>query len=203
MRNRRDENERTLPAFFLYRRVLFPHCTLDVKVSPVLAGSIRESSEMVVIPLRYMLGLAFTRGVIGTRATVESLQEDGTDFRLRFKGQGRVRVKKVRSLRDAVFTDLESGPEPADAERHEMLRRKAQELIFLVNVDSSDRLIKLLGFISSLRQFSDFVGNYFVLAYSRRKKLLDTIDAGKRAGRLIAMLDAIIRDLKKKKGLAP
>jgi ATP-dependent Lon protease len=202
MWNRRDENKLTLPVFYLYRRVLFPHCTLDVKVSPALAGRLSESAEMVVIPLRYMAGLAFTRGVMGTRARVDSLREDGTEFRLQFKGLSRVKVKKVRSLRDAVFTELENGPETVDPERHEMLRRKAQELIFLVNVDSSDRLIKLLGFISSLRQFSDFVANYFVLAYSRRKKLLNTVDPGKRADRLMTMLESIIRDLKKKKGLA-
>lgn len=201
MWNRRHENEKALPVFFLYGKVLFPHCSIEVKTKSDLAERLEAGGEAVVLPVRHMLDLAFSRGKTGTLARVVSLEKQESLFRIEFKGLRRVRVRKVGTLRNASFTELEDVPEAPDIVRLETLRRKAQELIFLVNIDRSDKLIHLLEFIASLRQLSDFVGNYFVLGFPPRRKLLDIVDPGKRADRLLVMLGDIIRDLKKKKGL--
>jgi len=198
---KRPDTDATLPLFFLYRKVLFPHCSMEVKLKPGPAGDLRENGEAVVLPVRTMLGLAFARGRTAVRARVAKVDDSGGLRRVEFQGLGRVKILRITDLKYAAYLDVPEGHGEADQEWLEKLRRKAQELVFLINVDTSDRLIHLLEYIVSLGQLSDFLANYFVLRFSRRQRLIRIADPVKRADLLISLLDKIIKAYKKKKGI--
>ena len=84
------------------------------------------------------------------------------------------------------------------------LRKKAQELVFLINIEESDKLIKLLGYIVDLAQMTDFISNYFVMDFRTRYRLYRQVDIQKRGEMLAETLDELIRhyDNKKEKTLS-
>lgn len=190
-----------LPVFFLYRRVVFPFCPLEIKSANPLPEDIGEGGEIIVLPVKNMMGLVFSRGSTGVRSQVLSAVREADHYRIKFQGIRRVHIKKVQSLKTAEFYELshEDGEECRDL--LEQLRKKAQELIFLINTDTSDRLIRLLEYIADLSQLTDFIGNYFVLDFPRRLKLMKTLSTERRARLLVKMLVDIIAYYKKKKGI--
>jgi ATP-dependent Lon protease len=135
------------------------------------------------------------------RSQVLSAVREADHYRIKFQGIRRVHIKRVKSLKTAEFYELsqEDGVECRDL--LEQLRKKAQELIFLINTDTSDRLIRLLEYIADLSQLTDFIGNYFVLDFPRRLKLMKTLSTERRARLLVKMLVDIIAYYKKKKGI--
>jgi len=86
-----------------------------------------------------------------------------------------------------------------NADITEKLRKKAQELIFLINVDESDKLIHLLNFISDGVQLSDFIANYFILDYNERVALLNTTDVTSRINTLLQLLTMLIDNIQHKR----
>lgn len=193
---------KNFPVFFLYRRVVFPFCPLEIKTANPLPEDIGEGGEIVVLPVKNMLGLMFTRGSTGVRSQVLSSVREADHYRIKFQGIHRVRIKKIESLKTAVCYEPSPEDEGDSREVLEHLRRKAQELIFLINTDTSDRLIQLLEYISDLSQLTDFIGNYFVLDFKRRLKLMKTPSPRRRAELLVNMLVDIIAFYKKKKGIS-
>jgi ATP-dependent Lon protease len=192
----------SLPVFFLYRRVVFPFCPLEIKSSSPLPDDIGEGGEIIVLPVKNMLGLVFSRGSTGVRSQVLSVAREENHYRIKFQGIRRVQVKKVRSLKTAEFYEPAGEDEGEPRNSLELLRKRAQELIFLINTDTSDRLIRLLEYIPDLSQLTDFIGNYFVLDFTRRIKLIKTFSARRRAELLVKMLENIIVFYKKKKGIS-
>ncbi len=192
---------RHLPVFFLYRRVVFPFCPLEIQAANPLPENIDEGSEVIVLPVRNMMGLVFSRGSTGVRSQVLTAVRETDHYRIKFQGICRVHIRKVRSLKTAEFCELSRETEGEFRNVLEQLRKKAQELIFLINTDTSDRLIQLLEYISDLSQLTDFIGNYFILDFPRRLKLIHTFSAEKRARLLVKMLVDTISHYKKKKGI--
>jgi len=82
---------------------------------------------------------------------------------------------------------------------NEELRKKSQELIFLINVEESDKLIKLLNYIFDLNQMTDFISNYFVMDFPARYRLYNETDTKKRSHMLLSELTALINRLTKKR----
>ncbi len=191
-----------LPVFFLYRRVVFPFCPLEIKSANPLPEDIGEGGEVIVMPVKNMVGLVFSRGNTGVRSQVLSAVREADHYLIKFQGIRRVHIKKVRSLKTAEFYEFLQEDERECRDVLEQLRKKAQELIFLINTDTSDRLIRLLEYIADLSQLTDFIGNYFVLDFPRRLKLLKTLSPERRAQLLVKMLVDIISYYKKKKGIS-
>jgi hypothetical protein len=79
------------------------------------------------------------------------------------------------------------------------LRKKSQELVFLINVEESDKLIKLLNYIVDLNQMTDFIANYFVMDFRKRYRLYNEIGVKKRGLLLIFELSELISDMTKKR----
>lgn len=191
-----------LPVFFLYRRVVFPFCPLEIKSANPLPEDIGEGGEIIVLPVKNIMGLVFSQGSMGVRSQVLAAVREGDHYRIKFQGIRRVHIKKVRSLKTAEFYELPREGVGECRDVLEQLRKKAQELIFLINTDTSDRLIRLLEYIADLSQFTDFIGNYFVLDFPRRLKLIKTPSPERRAQLLVKMLVNIIASYKKKKGIS-
>ncbi len=191
-----------LPVFFLYRRVVFPFCPLEIKSANPLPEDIGEGGEIIVVPVKNMMGLVFSRGSMGVRTQVLSVVREADHYRIKFQGIRRVHIKKVRSLKTAEFYEFLQEDEGECRDVLEQLRKKAQELIFLINTDTSDRLIRLLEYIVDLSQLTDFIANYFVLDFPRRLKLMKTPSPERRAQLLVKMLVDIIVQYKRKKGIS-
>ncbi len=191
----------TLPVFFLYKKALFPHCSLEAALKPGQAGDLRENDEAAVVPVRSVLGPFFSRGRAAVKARVAGVSESGGNRRVELYGLGRVKIIKLIDLKYALCRGVPELSGDDDREWLEKLRRKAQELVFLINVDTSDRLINLLEYIAGLGRLTDFLANYFILRFSRRVLLVKTADPVKRARILFSFLEKIIEAYKKKKGI--
>lgn len=190
-----------LPVFFLYRRVVFPYCPLEIKTLNPLPGGLQEGADVVVLPIRNMFGMIFQWRRTGILSRVVSFHRQNDHYTVKFQGIRRVKILRVKLFEIAEFCELPEESESALWPVLESLRKKAQELIFLINTDTSDRLIQLLEYIPNLSQLTDFIANYFVLDFPRRFKLLRTYDIKKRAELLFAILVDIIANYKKKKGI--
>lgn len=192
--------QRTLKTFFLKRKIIFPYCTLAVFVKPTEdSKEIRAGDRILAVPVRSTLDMAWRRKRLATLSEVVETKADGESIKITLKGLVRVNVTKFTTYRSAEFLTLT----PRTAESHdgtnETLRKKAQELVFLINVEESDKLIKLLNYILDLNQMTDFIANYFVMDFPARYRLYREIDVANRSRMLTVELTSLIRRLTKKR----
>lgn len=184
--------------YHLYRRVLFPNCSITVKTGPGAAEEIHKGDIVLVLPIRTAFDILIPWRKTATLAEVTDIRTSDTMYTIVFRGISRVRIHNVERFKRGTYSAIEErGSE--DAEHYvELLRKKSQELIFLINVEESDRLIHLLNYLSDLNQFADFIANYFVMNFQRRYALLRETDLTKRAEVLLKILEELIIKMKKK-----
>ncbi len=189
-----------LNIFYLKRKVIFPYCTMSVLLKKTgVSGDIARGDRILSYPIRWYPDIIFYKKRIATLSEVAEVEDTDTRVRLQLKGLLRVRINSIDKLQNAQFTIIENSPIHTDAFLLEELRKKAQELIFLINVDESDRLIDLLNYIIDLNQITDFISNYFILDFRKRMKLYYELDVQKRGYRLLEQLDTLITGMKKKR----
>jgi ATP-dependent Lon protease len=193
----KDDNTK---LFYLKKKVLFPHCTIAVtlKKSP-LSSSLKKNDKILVFPTRYFFDMLFLRRKISTLAEIMEIQETGNHIKLQLKGLARARVIKARSLHLANYIIIDPAPLSNKSKIAKELRIKAQELIFIINVHESDRLIELINYLVDVSQITDFIGNYFVLDYQLRLNLLNESDVKKRSTMVLEKLQELIEKISLKK----
>lgn len=194
MDSARPMKQDAVHIFFLKKKVLFPDCTLAVSVGRSEAsGELRKGDRVLVAPLRFTLDLLRFRPRIATIAEVTEVRADLKTVRMSLKGLMRVRLTETINFKKGRYELLEAGAVESHESIGEELRKKSQELVFLINVEESDRLIGLLNYIVGLNQLTDFIANYFVLDFPARYRLYNETDIKKRSRMLISDLDALMR----------
>ncbi|TAL35266.1 MAG: hypothetical protein EPN93_10730 [Spirochaetes bacterium] len=189
-----------LPLVYLYRKVVFPHCNLAFPVRSKSAARLKQGEKICALPVRGLRDFLPFRARLATIAEVLDVKGEGETAEITVKGVSRARIVKLAGVFSAIVKPVpEEGGAQLERVREE-LRKKAQELIFLINVDESDKLIHLLNFLVNLHQLTDFISNYFILRLPRRFEVFMETDVEKRAGMLLSTLDVLIDELKNKRG---
>lgn len=189
-----------LHIFFIKKNVLFPNCTLAVSVKKTdVSQEVNTGDRVLVVPLRFSLDLPRSRNRMATLSEVTEVRIDLRATRISMKGLARVKLTKIVNFKKGRFEQLK----PDAVEPHETiseeLRKKSQELIFLINVEESDKLINLLNYIYDLNQMTDFISNYFILDFPARYRLYNETDLKKRSHMLLGDLAALINRLTEKR----
>ncbi len=189
-------DQKTLKIFFINKKVLFPHCTTKVQLSQsTFSDSLKKGDNLIVYPIRNIFDIILIKRRVATFAEILEIDRDQFKKNIHLKGISRVHVKKIKGMHEASYEIINSDNGSSDQELLKELRKKAQELVFLINVKESDRLIELMNFLFELNQITDFIANYFVLDYKLRIELLNSTDIKKRSTRLLVKLNQLIKKM--------
>ncbi len=190
----------TLRTFYLKRKVIFPYCTLAVFIRPSSESkNIKKGDRILSVTVRSSIDLLWPRKRLATLAEVMDVQTDDKTVKIMLRGLSRVKILKIIKFKLAEFEHLKIQGAGPHAKLIEELRKKSQELIFLINVEESDKLIKLLNYIVDLNQLTDFISNYFVMDFPARYRLYNETDIIKRSHMLLLELTILISKLTKKR----
>lgn len=190
-------NSEALRIFLLKKKVLFPHSNQNMIISKTaLSAELRAGDRIIAFSIRTLFDIFLLKRRVATLAEITEIITDKDTLRLQVKGICRVRIRSFRRFREAYYITLESAPVKNEMVLCRELRTKAQELIFLINVDESDRLIALLNFLSDLSQISDFIANYFILDNRLRIALLNETDITRRCEKLNSIITKLINNFK-------
>jgi len=190
-----------IKLFYLRKKVLFPHCTISVTLKKsALSSSLKKNEKILVFPTRYFFDMLFLRRRISTLAEILEIEETLNHIKLQLKGLARAKVTSARNLHLADYIVIDPNPvSNKNGKISKELRIKAQELIFIINVNESDRLIELINYLVDVSQITDFIGNYFVLDYQLRLKLLNEDDVDKRSRMVLKKIQELIEKISLKK----
>ncbi len=196
-------DDTNIKIFYLKKKVVFPHSTITVVLTQSPSSAeIRKGETLVAYPVRTLLDFVFHRGRTATASEVLTVEKRDMSVVLTLKGIRRVRLKKIISYKYAVFEEIESGDLALHEDLVEELRKKCQEVIFLINVNESDNLIKLMNFISSIDQLTDFIANYFILDFRHRYRIFSEPDHKKRVSMILKVLNGLIGKISQKRTAA-
>lgn len=191
-------NTGPINIFYLKKKVLFPHCSVFVRMRRSKHTlSLSQGDQIIVYSLRNIADLLFVKKRISTLAEITSVENEKKYIRFQVKGIKRVRVTSLRRFFEACYAEIPDKQAQQDPALTKELRKKAQELIFLINVEESDRLIELMNFLVDLGQITDFISNYFVLDDGMRNDLLNETDVSARSRLLQKKIQQIIEKIGK------
>lgn len=186
-------DQKTAKIFILSRKVLFPHCNAVVQIRhSTFTDSLNQGDMIIAYPVRNIFDILLIKRRVSTYAEITGIESSEERITLQLKGLSRVKVKKVKRIHEATFTTVQSGDGNFDLELLKEIRKKTQELVFLINVDESDKLISLMNFLYDLNQITDFIANYFILDFRYRIDLLNDADVKTRSIKLLHKLDQLI-----------
>ncbi len=188
-----------IKIFYIKRRIIFPGSTVKVELKSPGADTVMKGNTILAFPVKTILSLFMAKKRVATICEVVNTQREMNSVKIELRGLERVFIKKIYRLRTADYEEIGNKSVSSYPERLNSLKRKAQELIFLINVDESDKLISLLNYISDLGQMTDFIANYFVLDISRRYELFTLTDTEERSDTLLTVLDKLIHDINSKR----
>lgn len=188
--------EKKLPVAYLYKKVVFPFCNLTFHSRSKRYRGLKPGDHLIAFPIHTLWDVLSHRRRIGTLSEVVEAKSEGETTTVQVKGLERARIKKLHRLFCASYEVVERQGEMSQDRLREDLRKKSQELVFLINMEESDKLIHLLNFLVNPHQLTDFISNYFVLKFPRRLEMFNELDVDKRARDLIGILGGIISELK-------
>lgn len=188
--------------FYLKKKVLFPHCTITVTLRKSgFSSALKKGEKILVFSTRYFFDILFLKKQISTLAEISEITKTSNHINLQLKGIARARITKSMGLHLAEYHVIEPDPETnKNTKIAKELRIKAQELIFIINVNESDRLIELINYLVDVSQISDFIGNYFVLDYQLRLELLNETNVKERSSKVLSKLQELIEKISMEKG---
>jgi ATP-dependent Lon protease len=190
----------TYKIFYLKKQVIFPYCSLVVFVRPSEESkSIQKGDRVLAYTIRSTLDVLWYRGRTATVSEVVDVREDGKAVKIFLKGLSRVSLKRIIRYKHAESEPLPEGTEGMSDAMRNGLRKKSQELVFLINVEESDKLITLLNYIVDPAQMTDFISNYFIMDFRTRCRLYNQPDILKRGEMLLVSLDGMIGRMTKKR----
>jgi len=187
---------RRAKIFYLKKRVLFPYCTLPVSLRPSdQSNAIHEGDSILAFSITSIFDIIFHQGKMATLAEVTEIERSDQKVTMKLRGLARAVVQKIVKFTNAEYLLFEA---PRDDLHHttiDELRKKCQEVIFLINVPESDKLIQLLNYIVDPDQMSDFIANYFVIDFKTRYRLYRETDPVRRSRMLINELSKMIQKM--------
>jgi hypothetical protein len=126
---------------------------------------------------------------------VTDVQTDESVVKFMLRGIERVRIEKIIRRKHAIYTLHGQNKVEHNEPPIEELRKKSQELVFLLNVEESDRLIAMLNYIVDLNQMTDFISNYFIMEFGKRYQIYKEANLGKRSAILKDTLTKLIHTM--------
>jgi len=186
--------------YYLKKKIIFPHCVMNVALErSASSDEMRSGDSIVTYPVRNFVDLVLYKNRTGTLSEITDISVKGEKLTLVLKGITRVSLKKIDRSQHVLHSGFEVVlPENPEHLREE-LRKKSQELIFLINVEESDKLINLINYLVDLEQMTDFISNYFVLNFRKRYSLYREHDIARRTTMLIRFIDEVIDTVKNKR----
>ena len=182
--------------FFLNKKVLFPHCTINMHLkNSSISNDLKKGDRILAFPIKNIFDILLIKFRVATLAEIIEIGNDNEKIILHLKGITRARIKKFKGIHEALFEINSSKIDTSDQELVNELRKKTQELVFLINVPESDRLIELMNFLVEVNKLTDFIANYFILDYKLKKNLLNTIDVKNRSSKLLKKLNQLIKKM--------
>jgi ATP-dependent Lon protease len=187
-----------IPLFFIKKKVVFPHARIKVSVPRTSnTEELSQGMDITAAPMSSLLNLCPMTEKRGTLCEILSIDRKDNVIRMELKGKSRVIMETISGFRQASVSLLRE--EEEDGETSDILRKKAQELIFLIDVQESDRLISLLPLMNEPGQLSDFVGHYFITDFRKRAKLLKEESPDKRNRYLLKEITRLIMKMRIKR----
>jgi len=188
---------KALPLVYTSRKILFPHCTIELDWHSRYQN-MNQGDLLIIMPVFHPIrDYILHRNTFCTLAKITRIDNRPDQKILEVKGLRRVIITRRQRHGKALWHGVpELFREPEGLTEH--LRKRAQEFVFLINIQESDRLIYLMTFITALTELSDFVAHYFILDPKRRRVLFFETNPEKRTETLIRWLDEMIRDIQKK-----
>jgi ATP-dependent Lon protease len=181
--------------YYINRKVVFPNCTMNVVIPLTeISKNLQTGDKIIAYPIRNIFDIYFFRNKMATYAEILSLTILEKTIKIKIKGLYRITLNRIYNFTEADFLETLEKKTGSEEKTIENLRKKAQELIFLINVEESDKLINLLNYLTDLSQLTDFISNYFIIDFRTRRKLFYEIDIDKRS----LLLENIINRLIKK-----
>jgi hypothetical protein len=154
-----------------------------------------EGQKVVVYPITSAYSFFMARGKIATLAVVtHAVEKSGTPM-VELRGERRVRILSRKKFAWTKIAEIEPALCENIEDRGERLRKKAQQFVFLININESDRLIYLMNFIHGTGDISDFIAHYFVIDNGKKSRLFREIDTCVRSELLEKYLDEMIMKL--------
>ena len=189
-------NHEIVKIIFLYKKVLFPSCTIDVHLKhSSFSDDLKKGDKILAFPIKNLFDIILVKMHVATLAEIMEIKSDNEKIVLHLKGIARSRIKKFKGIHEVFFKISNPQINNSDQELLKELRKKTQELVFLINVQESDKLIELMNFIVELNQITDFIANYFILDYKLKIKLLNNTDIKSRSNKLLIKLNQIIKKM--------
>lgn len=189
----------SLKIFFLKKKIVFPYCIINVTLGSTnrLRG-IKNDDKIIAYPIRNIFDIIFNKNKLATLSEIVDIKATEKLLTIQLKGLSRVRINKINQFETADFEIINENITDSLEELRGELRKKAQELIFLINVKESDKLIDLLNYLANINQTADFITNYFIMDFSNRYILFNKLDIEKRSRTLILILNNLIKEMKEK-----
>ncbi|MFC1670474.1 LON peptidase substrate-binding domain-containing protein [Spirochaetota bacterium] len=186
--------------FYLKKRVVFPFCSINVLFALTKTSKdIKIGDRIIAYPIRNLLDIFIYKNKIGTLSEVIDKKVLEKGIKIQLKGIERVKIKKIDKLQTSSFEKLDEKLQGNFEKLNSELKKKSQELIFLINIEESDKLIDLLNYLVNIIQTTDFITHYFVLDFKRRYKLFKELNIEKRINSLISILDLTIDNMRNKR----
>ena len=194
---------KNIKIFYLRRKIIFPNCSMPMVLNySNITSTLKTGEKILTFPVRSIFDIIFYKNKLATLSEILDIKIINKSVKLNLKGQTRVKIKKISRLQYANYEPIDETVNQNNESILEELRKKSQELIFLINVEESDRLIDLLNYLIDLDQMTDFISNYFVIDFNNRYKLYNEINYLKRSKKLITILNNLIEEMKNKRTTA-
>ena len=192
-------DEKNTKLFYLKKKVIFPYSNQSVMLkTSEISNRIEIGEHIIAYPVRSLFDLLLYKNKIATIAEVLETEKKEGSIILNLKGLSRVHIKKIIRYRNAEHEIILNSNDDTHESLNEELRRKCQELIFLINVKESDTLINLMNYIVSLDQLTDFISNYFIVDFKNRYRVFRELDSKIRGLEIIKIIDSLIGSINKK-----
>ncbi len=190
---------------FIKGKVIFCGCNMDIPASRFGKKTFSRGDRFLFIPYNCLIKRLFKLHYMGVLCEITSEKNSEDKVIYEVKGLHKVIIKNYKKD-SAYFEEIFPAKNGKTENVAGSLRKKAQEFVFLINTEESEKLIYLMNFSSDFSEFSDFVTNYFILNYKDRIRIFSERDLYKKYLMLHAMLDKLIiktqkRILREKKSI--
>ncbi|HQE59302.1 MAG TPA: hypothetical protein PLA54_08940 [Spirochaetota bacterium] len=190
---------------FIKGKVIFCGCNMDIPASRFGKKTFSRGDRFLFVPYNCLIKKIFKLNYLAVLCEITGEKNSADKVIYEVKGLHKVVIKQYKD-NSAYFEEVFPGINRKTENIVGSLRKKAQEFVFLINTEESEKLIYLMNFSNDFSEFSDFVTNYFILNYKDRIRIFSERDLYKKYLMLHAMLDKLIiktqkRILREKKSI--
>ncbi|MBP8082623.1 MAG: hypothetical protein KAZ87_05405 [Spirochaetes bacterium] len=176
---------------FIKGKIIFCGCNMELPASCFGKRTFSRGDRFLFIPYRRFLKKLFKLRYLAVLCEITGEKKTDDKILYEVKGIHKVVIKTYKK-NSAYFEEVLPVMNRKTENISGSLRKKAQEFVFLINTEESEKLIYLMNFSNNFSEFSDFVTNYFILGYNDRFRIFSESDVYKKYLMLHAMLDKLI-----------